>query len=407
MGVDLLKRDNEKVAKNGLPEIQIDFNNKKLSVIDNCGGIPFEDAQNEIFNFGHSTDYYDSSSKKSLGVYGIGLKRAIFKIGKSFSIISKTINDGFLVKEPSLDEWVQKDSSLDDWTFSIEKLEKAKTIDGAGTKVLIENIRKEVQPLLDDDNFIGDLKIDISRVYTFFLNKFVKVKINGDYVDPLNVPIGESGEINPAVEHLEQHSVKVTIFAGVAARDNKGRWVTEQAGWYVACNGRMILTADRTSITGWGTPSMPIFVSKFRAFVGLVLFQSNNPFLLPWTTTKRSLNYESNIYQFTKARMGAIARSILSFISSLYVGEEQEKEEGRELADKIKQVDINRLSTLNTKPFEIKKPIPEKDTALVHYFVKKKLLQAIRKHIMRPSWSNSKVGKYTFDYFLKKEKLDE
>jgi hypothetical protein len=98
----------------------------------------------------------------------------------------------------------------------------------------------------------------------------------------------------------------------------------------------MVATADRTQITGWGRVVLPNFVPKYRGFVGLALFESRDPLMLPWTTTKRDLNHESPVYQTARARMGAVARSILSFLDSMYVGEEQEHNHEREIADRVR-----------------------------------------------------------------------
>jgi len=404
LGEALLEGDIQTVTHNHLPEVTLNFSSQRLSVRDNCGGISFEEAQQEMFNFGHSVEYYDQESQRSLGVYGVGLKRALFKIGRSFDVVSKTTEDGFRVKEDNLEGWVKEDNSLDDWAFSMEKLTKARSLKYAGTNVVISKTRNAVKNLLEDDSFEEDLRNDVARVYTFFLDRFVRVKINDKYVSPIEVPIGESDEVAPAIEKMDIETVGVTLFASVAARDQKGRWLADRAGWYVACNGRMVTTADRTSITGWGTGALPGFVPKYRGFVGLALFESSNPLLLPWTTTKRSLNHESSVYQTARARMSAVARSILTFLNSMYVGEEQEHGFEREIADRVKQADVSKLKQIENRVFGLPQR-PVRTTTIVQYTVDKKDIKLVRKHIGRPSWSNSKVGKFTFDSFMKSEGL--
>jgi len=249
LGESLLKIGSDDKVNGDKPEIKVNFSSRQLSVRDNCGGMSTEEAKNEMFNFGHSLEYYEMAKERSLGVYGVGLKRALFKIGRSFSVISKTTQTGFKVAEDNLEEWIKKDKSLDDWSFDMEITEQARTQKTAGTRIVVKKIRNSVKHLLDDQSFEDELKKDVARVYTFFLNRFVRIKINDKYVDPIEVPIGESEDVTPAIERQEIDNVNVTIIASLAARDQKGQWFADQAGWYIACNGRMVATADRTSLT--------------------------------------------------------------------------------------------------------------------------------------------------------------
>src|SRR5690349_17624519 len=78
--------------KNGsLPTIDVTFSSRACHVVDTCGGISREGALTDVFNFGHSK----RGAAGYLGAYGIGLKRALFKIGNHFQIESKTAHEGF------------------------------------------------------------------------------------------------------------------------------------------------------------------------------------------------------------------------------------------------------------------------------------------------------------------------
>ena len=69
--------------------------------------------------------------------------------------------------------------------------------------------------------------------------------------------------------------VNVRITVGLGAS------VPTAAGWYVICNGRVILEADRRTNTGWGLVEenanrvvIPTFHNQFARFRGLVIFDS-------------------------------------------------------------------------------------------------------------------------------------
>ncbi|MEH2465297.1 ATP-binding protein [Nostoc sp.] len=74
---------------------KITFSSERFKIEDNCGGIPPE-AQHYAFRMGRPTDIINGNTY-TIGTYGIGMKRAIFKMGCSSEIISKTENDSFKV----------------------------------------------------------------------------------------------------------------------------------------------------------------------------------------------------------------------------------------------------------------------------------------------------------------------
>jgi hypothetical protein len=128
-----------------LPRIDVSYSEKEFSIKDTCGGINRKYALEEVFNFGHAA----GATGGALGVYGIGLKRAIFKIGNHFEMESKTAKEGFTV-DLDVKKWSEQDEDLDDWriplTFSSGSDSEAK----AGTKIQITELRPEVIMRIND-----------------------------------------------------------------------------------------------------------------------------------------------------------------------------------------------------------------------------------------------------------------
>ncbi|MCG2658872.1 MAG: ATP-binding protein, partial [Kiritimatiellae bacterium] len=313
----LTPHDATKQASSDLHSISMDYSDREFSIHDNCGGIGLQDAKNETFNFGHSHDYHENVEHHQLGVYGVGLKRAIFKLGKIFQMTSRTKQDGFNTKV-DLDDWVQKDESLKDWTFPLTPLLGVQNAAQAGTKIKISDLREEVRAAITDPTFESRLHKSISQAYALFLHKYVSVRVGKHDIPPIPIPFGASNEVTPASATFTENGVKVFLFASIASRSKDSHWTQDQAGWYVACNGRLVVTADKSELTGWGTGALPAFHSKYRGFVGLALFQSDSPLKLPWKTTKRGLNQEALIYQKARNQMNATARPILSFLDRMY-----------------------------------------------------------------------------------------
>ena len=67
-------------------KIQLTINKDHFVVSDNCGGISLDDAANYAFTFGR--DSLEGRTDYSVGVYGIGMKRAIFKLGTNILVRS-------------------------------------------------------------------------------------------------------------------------------------------------------------------------------------------------------------------------------------------------------------------------------------------------------------------------------
>ena len=85
------KKGSATPGKSDRPYVRVNFDDNQFNISDNCGGIDYQYALEDVFNFGHST----KRSNEYLGVYGVGMKRALFKMGDRFQIKSKTIENGF------------------------------------------------------------------------------------------------------------------------------------------------------------------------------------------------------------------------------------------------------------------------------------------------------------------------
>lgn len=399
----LLKPDTTVAKRNGnLPTIEVHLSDKVFKIVDKCGGIPRKVAETEIFNFGHSTN----APLGQLGAYGIGLKRALFKIGNQFEIESKTQEDGFNASIPDLSAWAEKDRKLADWRIPINYLDGASSLNQSGTSITIRALRPEVKMRLNDGSFEALLQNKIAQTYSLFLERFVRIKLNKSTLEPEPLPLSGSDEVLPGVDRFEETSdgdtVNVLVMASLAERSPKGEWNFERAGWYVLCNGRIVIAADKSSLTGWGE-GLPLWHNKWRGFVGIAYFYSNNPLILPWTTTKQGLNRESPIYQRAKNKMIGLAKPVISFLNEMYKGEVPEERVNREIAERTKRVDIRSLAARPSAGFDVKKRAAKKTTVRVSFEAKIDDVERVKRCIRRPDWSASKIGEYTFEHFLKTE----
>jgi hypothetical protein len=392
----MLKNNDQAKVTGGeskIPAISILISPEIFQIIDFCGGISIKRAKEEVFRFGRS-----SSFPSVLGVYGIGLKRAIFKIGKKIRIESRTPQEGFIV-DIDVENWAKND----DWEFPMTITEAAPALEDAGTKITISELNKEVVLRVSQGTLLTDLNNAIASTYALFLDRVLSIHLNKNLVTPKKLPIAGSAEATPAHKEVAWNDVSVELIAGLAERkDNE--WNAERAGWYVLCNGRVVVFADKTDLTGWGLYAAN-FVSKYIGFVGIAFFFSKHPANLPWTTTKRGLNRDSEIYQAARLEMASIAKPVLTFLNNMYPSDPSEEIRERKIASNIKSMDISQIAQTDSTGFS---PVyastrVRKTTVSVQYHAEKSDIDKIKKKINRMSWGAGAVGKYTFDYYIKVE----
>ncbi|WP_082650675.1 ATP-binding protein [Mastigocoleus testarum] len=68
---------------------KINFSSDNFTIADNCGGIPIDTAKKYAFRMGRPDNNFDNDVY-TIGTYGIGMKRSIFKMGRSSEVVSQT-----------------------------------------------------------------------------------------------------------------------------------------------------------------------------------------------------------------------------------------------------------------------------------------------------------------------------
>lgn len=294
------KLDESKTFKGYKAEITLEKDLFKIT--DNCGGIP-KDHIEDAFSLGRPNIKKDSDLP-TIGMYGIGMKRAIFKIG-DVAVVSSNSADGYFEVNYSSD-WLNPDN--DEWELPIERL-KSKEIPH-GVTITVEKIKGEIGRSFENNAFINSLKGDISEHFGYLMQRGFAVFINGDELVPKTLAIFSGQHSTDRgirafdFEALyDEVAIKVTIglFRGLAREaeideETESPKDTETAGVSVVCNDRVILLSDRTLKSGWGDGTVPRYHPQFRAIAGLIIFSSNNASKLPISTTKRGLDVGSEVY---------------------------------------------------------------------------------------------------------------
>ena len=282
---------------------KITFSDREFKIEDNCGGIPLEVAEQYAFRMGRPTaNVNDDLQLYTIGTYGIGMKRAIFKMGRCGEVISQTTNNTFKVSINN--DWLSSDEN---WNLPLEDIPE--TLQSNGTSITVHDLLPNIQEKFSspDSTLSGDLVSEIQRHYTYIFHKGFKVEVNGQQVIPEPWLLKWDGQ-----EFLEQETiapylykaciddVEIRLAVGFYTENPDSTELDEivegnqrrsdNAGWTIICNDRVVLYCDKSILTGWGEATVPRYHPQFIAISGVVEFRSHDPRKLPITTTKRGID---------------------------------------------------------------------------------------------------------------------
>jgi len=388
--------------------VRIEANRDHFKIADNCGGISVMLARDYAFRFGRPPDMpTEFQVSHSTGQFGIGMKRAIFKLGRQFRVESKTDSSRFVIEE-NVGDWGKKE----EWEFEFKEL--AENIsepfppDERGTVLVVSSLHGSVAQDFTSDQFISRLKMELESKHKETMQNGLAITLNGV---PLQIRISSllrSDELQPALQEMtvptpERPVVDVKIWAGVSESD------PVSCGWHIFCNGRLIVEGDKTQTTGWGD-GIPRYHPQFNRFRGFVFFDSDDVALLPWNTTKDGVDEDSPTFRAVRLKMIEIMRPVIDFLNQLK--EEKEETDEGPLDMAVKSAALFNLTEFTEYPhqgaasptFVAPKPVraPSKPEVASIQYTKPKAQIERAKEVLGVK-SAKEVGEKTFDYFHERE----
>ena len=396
---------------------EIKFDENSFSISDNCGGIPWE-LHWYAFRMGNARDNKDSNLPM-IGVYGIGMKRAIFKIGKRCLISTRNQEDCYEVEITP--KWIE---DPDKWELPVSESSRPDKEDG--TTIVIDELNEGITTHFRErkELFALELTEKVKTHYAFILGKGFEVQINGKPVEAKPTRMVFNDKIKPYIYQTESDGVKVFLSVGfirsipsqedVNAEQEKRRYSSMDAGWTVICNDRAVLYCDRSELTGWGEAGVPRYHTQFIAISGIVEFKSNDAAKLPTTTTKRGIDASSTLYLQVKNKMREGMQIFTNYTNKWKDNVSESKvhiDSGEpHTLDEIKKETKNlKLSSvkkgLRGKQFKPKVPLPKPEESTVKRISYSKELddiQKVQEYLFgEEEVTPSKVGEECFDQMLK------
>ncbi|QYX55948.1 ATP-binding protein [Roseovarius sp. SCSIO 43702] len=393
-----------------------------FSLEDNCGGIPIGTARHRAFRLGRppGKDHTDADGK-TVGVYGIGMKRAIFKLGRNAKINSNG-EDPFQVVID--DQWL----SSDDWQ-PLELAEYAPDSDSpSGTTVSVGELYETVKRDLSSKDWIEKFKRYIANHYALIISKGFEVSVIADGISSEPIRSAEfalavtgdlgGGGVQPFIYRGEVDGVSVHIVAGLLRKPLNAKEIEEAenehaerslAGWTIACNDRVVVSRDRTFLTGWGTGGVAQYHGQYSVIAGIALLYADDVEKLPLTTTKRGLDGSSAVYARTLDIMRDATKKLTAFTNAYKTDEDRreilEDAPKRTLAelrsfDGLTSVQRGTLKGFQVLTPDLPRPVKKKRNPRVTFEASRGEIGALKDFFEDDGLTDNEVGRSAFEFAL-------
>ncbi|MEN4664881.1 ATP-binding protein [Pantoea agglomerans] len=375
--------------------IEINYSDGVFVIYDNCGGMDRDSAKNYAFRFGRPKD--KPSTPNSVGQFGVGMKRTLFKLGKKFKVFSKKNNETFSI-DIDVDEWKKDDK---DWTFNIDYESEVDLNDGE-TKIIVKDLYQDISEQLVLDTFINSLSQEISVAHFKSINSGLSIYINGKKVSNYEISFLQSEELGVYSKSYTVDGVKVRVATGISERK------LDEGGWYIVCNGRLVESAEQSRITGWQVDGVPKYHPDYAFFRGVVEFDCQDSSKLPWTTTKTGVDRDNAVFRSALHEMKIAIRPIISFLRErtkedmLYRTGQLDTRPLNTSIESAKQILLHSVqpSDIFTRP----KTAERKDLPLlatIQYTVLAEDIEKVKSSLNVST--NKEVGEETFKYYMSYE----
>jgi hypothetical protein len=393
--------------------VDITINESEFIVKDNCGGFSLDTAKKYAFRFGRPDDAPKTDG--SVGRFGVGMKRALFKIGQKFEVESKSANDHFQI-DVDVKEWkenkkiikLEDDTQIEeeDWSFKSNSITESTTnLTENGTYIRVENLIKEVASTFSEDSFLTNLQSEIERLLNFSLEKGIAIILNGVKLEKKGIVIFND-QSKPYIFEGKIGNVSFKVVAGLSYVGDPS-----SSGWYIYCNDRLVLESDTSEITGWNYGGIPKFHTDYVMFKGVVFLDSEETIDLPLTTTKKGIDATSEVYKHVLFYMREGLSYILSFLKKIRkFGDEANNYRKLlgEQEDKISVIELKDLKEYEAQVFtepsiDMDLVAEKNEWCRISFSALRETADLAKKHSETNSYKQ--LGEYIFDYYLKMEEL--
>jgi hypothetical protein len=366
----------------------------RFSLTDNCGGMTVKKASTYAFRFGRP-DEAGTPAEHSIGLFGVGMKRALFKLGTKFVVQSDDGEEAFEIKV-DVPKWLARNK----WEFS---LVPSARLEEPGTVISVTGLFPGISEQFALEKFRTDLATEIGRRHQAFIGRGLELSINGKGITGREPSFREPAGMTSAYVRQppggRAAKLATRIYCGLSERSPR------DAGWYVFCNDRLVLGPDKSDETGWGVRrGLPRYHNQYAHFRGYVFFDSDDPRLLPWNTTKMGLDLGAPAYRAARNTMFTVMQPVIKYLNDVKAVRGEDKLE--ESIDRSPVVKLNSLkqSDVFVGP-RVRAEGPGPELQKIQYWKPVSAINRVKRALGVTTLTA--VGEETFDYFYSAECDDE
>jgi len=389
--------------------VEVEVSPDQFAITDNCGGMDLDLARDYAFRFGRAKE--SDGPIGEVGQFGIGMKRALFKMGERFVVESASATSRFSLPV-DVPAWTAEEGS--DWSFRLDRVEEDISVPEAerGTRIVVEDLHEFVKEDFGQDRVVNRLRRDLAMRELRLLQQGLVIKVNGE---PLvaHPPILLAGaDLSPI--HVDKEisangsALGLKLWAGLAEAgsvddddlDDAERYRGEApAGWYVFCNDRLLLYADKSRLTGWGAEAAA-YHPQYSRFRGYVLLDGDARYM-PWNTTKTGVDEDSRVFRELQNEMFDALQKVQAVINRLKKERRQSDATARPAVEALEEAKpVNLYDVAVSASFVVPDPAPEPPPTAqwIRYQVDLDDFESVAESV--GSDAPSDVGRTTFDWYL-------
>jgi hypothetical protein len=383
----------------------------RFGVEDNCGGIEVDLARHYAFRFGRAEDV--AGPVGEVGQFGIGMKRALFKMGERFTIDSAAGTSRFSLSV-DVGKWLGEQTT--DWAFEFTQVEEGMEVpvEKRGTNIVVDRLHELVRDDFGEERFVNRLRRQIAMRELRLLQQGLAITVNDEpLVAPQPILLAGDGLAPIHVENkivTDDAPLTMQLWAGLAQAskeedddvDDAEKYRGEPpAGWYLFCNDRLLLYADKTRLTGWGAEAAA-YHPQYARFRGYVLLEGDARFM-PWTTTKTGVDEDSRVFRSVQTEMFDALQKVQAAINRLKAERRRDPsaQPAVQALERAKPVALSEVAPSTS--FQLPEPAPDPPPSAqwIRYQVDLEDFERVAEVV--GSEAPAEVGRATFDWFLEEQ----
>lgn len=262
--------------------VDLDEDDRTITVTDNAGGIPTQELRN-IVGPGQSGS---SPEEETIGIFGVGTKRAVVALAKQVRVTTRYGDDKTYQIEFD-DSWLHDE----DWTLPYYQVDH---IEPRTTVVELSSLRVSVEPDHQDI-----LRNHLAATYSKFLSlKNVTLRLNGEPVAPRFFdkwsypPNYEPHHYYGSFTSPKGRQVSIDVLAGLS---NESSPTLGEYGVYMYCNDRLVAPAMKSYEVGFargqaGPPHPKISLTK------VIVSLKGDAEEMPWNSSKSDISTKHHTF---------------------------------------------------------------------------------------------------------------